>query len=152
MILKSMERKERMTETELNKMLKNQKDTKMTDRIEWYEFAPAKDYFLVKTIPNESEKKTESGIVISVSESVVEDRPRQGVVVSVGPDCPYEIGDFLFFQKTAGYDMKNIKTDELDQYYVLYHPDAVLGKRVKDVRKNCYNRNGGCISFRQFLR
>ena len=110
-------------------------EKKLSDRINWYEFAPVKDYFLVKTIPNESDKKTESGIIMKIQDSAVHDRPKQCVVVSVGPECPYEIGEFLFFQKTSGYDLKNIRTDENDNEFSLYHPDAVLGKKVKDTRK-----------------
>ena len=110
-------------------------ETEITnDYIYWYEFSPVKDYFLVQTIPNESEKKTETGIIMKVSESVVEDRPVSGVVKAIGPDCPYEIGEVLFFQKTSGYDLNNVRVDDNDNKYKLYHPDAVLGKRVKDVR------------------
>ena len=107
----------------------------LSDAIEWYEFAPVKDLFLIETIPNESDKKTETGIIIKTTESAVEDRPRQGVIKSVGPDCPYEVGQFVFFQKNAGYDLKNIKTDSNDNYYMLLHPDAILGVKVKDTRK-----------------
>lgn len=104
------------------------------DRINWYEFQPVKDYFLVKTIPNTSEKKSESGIILKVSDSIVEDRPKCGVVVSTGPDCPYKVGEYLYFQKNAGYEMANIRLDSNENPYMLYHPDAVLGRRVKDVR------------------
>jgi len=107
----------------------------ISDRLHWWEFAPVKDYFLVQTIPNESDKKTESGIVISTQNSVVDDRPHQGIVKATGPKCPYSVGDFLFFQKTSGYDMNNIRIDENENPFILYHPDAVLGKRVKDTRK-----------------
>ena len=104
-----------------------------SDLLEWEEFKPDKDFFLVLSIPNISEKRSETGIIMSVSDSVVEDRPRQGVVLSIGPKCPYKIGDYLFFQKSAGYDIQSIKKPDIlpDGFrFILYHPDAVLGKRV----------------------
>jgi len=110
--------------------------SELQDKINWYEFAPVRDYFLVQTIPNESEKKTESGIIIKTNDSIVEDRPRQGVIKSVGPDCPYEVGQFVFWQKNAGYDLHNIRLDQNDNPYLLLHPDAILGIKVKDTRNN----------------
>ena len=101
--------------------------------INWYEFEPAKDTFLCKVHEDLSTKETETGLIISSGTSRVEDRPSSGIVVSTGPDAPYNIGDELFWQKTAGYEIGMIKGE--DQYLLLY-PDAILGKKVKDTRKN----------------
>jgi co-chaperonin GroES (HSP10) len=103
--------------------------------IDWWEFAPVKDLMLCKIIPDETTKKTESGLIISVSDSVVEDRPKMGVVISKGPEAPYDVGTVLFWTKNAGYDLKNIRTDENDTFYVLINPETVLGVKVKDTRK-----------------
>jgi len=104
--------------------------------IDWYEFSPVKDYMLCKIIPDETSKKTETGLIISVSDSIVEDRPNQGVIMSTGPDAPYDKGTFVYWTKNAGYDLKHIRTDDNDQYYILIHPDAVLGVKVKDTRSS----------------
>jgi co-chaperonin GroES (HSP10) len=106
-----------------------------TGFIDWYEFSPVKDYMLVQVVPDETEKKTETGIVLSVQESVIEDRPKQGVIKAVGPDAPYKIGTFVYWTKNGGYDLKHIRVDENDSYYILINPDTVLGIKVKDTRK-----------------
>jgi co-chaperonin GroES (HSP10) len=106
------------------------------DYIEWFEFAPVKDYFLTRTIPPKSTKETQTGIVLSVQESRVEDRPKMAEVLSVGPECKFKVGEILFLQKNSGYELENItKPADAEFQYLLLHTDAILGKLCKDVRK-----------------
>jgi len=102
------------------------------DLIDYWEFAPKGDLALIKVIPPESEKKTESGIIIKVNTSVVEDRPRMGVVIAKGDDFPHDLGCVVFITKNAGYDLKNIRKHKEDDEFLVIHPDAVLGIKVKD--------------------
>jgi co-chaperonin GroES (HSP10) len=120
-------------------MGKTEKKTEKTEAteltngwIELEEFYPARDTFVVKALPQETEKKTESGIVLSVQESVVEDRPAGGIIMAVGPECKRKVGEFVYWQKQSGYDLNMIKKPADAEYrYVLLYEDALLGNRVK---------------------
>ena len=103
--------------------------------INWWEFAPQKDQFLVKVFKSETKKETESGIILGTRESKVEDRPNAGIILAIGPDVKnFKVGEFIYWQMTAGYDLEMIRKEEENDKYLLLYPDAVLGKRVKDVR------------------
>ena len=102
--------------------------------IDWWEFSPVNDLMLCKIVPTETEQKTESGILIQTQTSVVEDRPSQGVVMAKGPDAPHDVGTFLFWTKTGGYDQHQIRKSEDDQYYTLINPETILGVKIKDSR------------------
>jgi len=102
--------------------------------INWWEFAPTKDLMLCRVIKDETTEKTETGLILQVQNSVVEDRPSQGVIVSVGPEAPYSVGTFIYWTKTGGYDQHQIRKND-DEYYTLISPETVLGQKVKDTRK-----------------
>ena len=100
------------------------------DWINIEEFLPARDTFVVKALPAETDKSTESGLILSTQDSVVHDRPNAGIIVSVGPDTERKVGEFVFFQRTSGYDLSMIrKPSDADYSYVLLYEDAIIGNR-----------------------
>ena len=102
--------------------------------IDWFEFEPQKDTFIGRTLPVETKKATESGLILQAEDdSVVNDRPDACIVVSVGETCKYKVGDFLYLQKGMGYDLKQVRKEN-DQEFILLYPDAVIGKKVQDTR------------------
>jgi co-chaperonin GroES (HSP10) len=105
-----------------------------TGYINWYSFAPVGDTFIVKTLPDKTKKESESGIIITTQTDIVTDRPFKGMVVSVGPDAKYKIGDYLYWQPQSGFDLAMIKPTEPDEKFLLLHNDAILGQLVKDTR------------------
>ena len=101
------------------------------------EFQPKGDTFVVKALPAETDKKTETGIVLSVQESVIEDRPNAGIIVSVGPDTERKVGEFVFFTKRTGYDLNMIrKPVDAEFSYILLYEDALLGNRIPKPEKD----------------
>lgn len=107
----------------------------MTQWINWYEFKPQGDTFLCKVYKQETTMQTEGGLIINTEESKVEDRPTAGIVLSVGPDSPYDVNDIIFWRKESGYDLAMIRSDQ-DDRYILMHPQGVLGVKVEDTRKD----------------
>ena len=100
------------------------------DWIDINEFIPARDTFVVKALPAETDKETEGGIILSTNESVVHDRPNAGIIVSVGPDTDRKVGEFVYFQKTSGYNLEMIRKPADAEYsYVLLYEDAIIGNR-----------------------
>lgn len=102
--------------------------------INWWEFAPQGDTFIVHTTPDETKKVSESGIIISTENDVIQDRPFKGTVVSVGPEAKVKVGTYIYFQPISGMDLAMIRRDKPEDSYLLLYPDAVLGIRVKDTR------------------
>jgi co-chaperonin GroES (HSP10) len=110
----------------------------ISTRLNWWEFAPAANYLLCEVIPDETVVKSESGIYIKTQyESPVVDRPICGVILAVGPEDSreYKVGEVIFWEKTAGYDMANLRKEYEDQKFVIIRPDSVIGKVCKDTRK-----------------
>jgi co-chaperonin GroES (HSP10) len=106
--------------------------------IDLEEFLPSGDTFIVKMLPTDTTKQTESGLIVSSSrESVVEDRPNFGKIVVIGPECKRNIGEYVYVQKAMGYDLKMIrKPTDADYDYVLLYDDAIIGNRVpKDYKR-----------------
>ena len=100
------------------------------DWIDINEFIPARDTFVVKALPAETDKETEGGIILSTNESVVHDRPNAGVIISVGPDTDRKPGEFVYWQRTSGYDLEMIRKPADSEYsYVLLYEDAIIGNR-----------------------
>ena len=100
------------------------------DWIDIEDFLPARDTFVVKGLEAETEKETEGGIILSTIDSVLHDRPNAGVIVSVGPDTKRKVGEFVYWQKTSGYDLEmNRKPAEATYNYVLLYEDAIIGNR-----------------------
>jgi co-chaperonin GroES (HSP10) len=115
-------------------MKKTETETKEVTNgwIELEEFLPARDMFVVKALPQDTEKKTETGIVLSVQESVVEDRPAGGIIMSVGPESKRKVGEFVYWTKQSGYDLNMIrKPADAEFKYVLLYEDALLGNRTE---------------------
>ena len=100
------------------------------DWIDIKEFLPARDTFVVKALPAETDKKTESGLILSTAESVVHDRPNAGIIVSVGPECDRKVGEFVYWQRNLGYDLAMVrKPSDAEYSYVLLYEDAIIGNR-----------------------
>jgi len=100
------------------------------DWIDINEFLPARDTFVVKALPAETDKETESGLILSTQDSVVHDRPNAGVIVSVGPDTERKVGEFVYWQKSSGYDLEMIRKPADAEYsYILLYEDAIIGNR-----------------------
>ena len=101
--------------------------------IDLEEFQPSRDTFIVKMLPVETKKETESGLIISTrDDSVVEDRPNFGEIVAVGPESKRKIHEFVYVQKAMGYDLKMIRTPkDCDTCaYVLLYEEAIIGNRI----------------------
>lgn len=101
--------------------------------IDWFEFEPQGDTFIVKSEPDNTKKETESGIIVTTENSVIQDRPANGTVVSVGPEANFEVNEFVYFEPTAGFDLKMIRTEN-DETYLLLYNKSIIGKKVKDTR------------------
>lgn len=70
------------------------------------EFLPKNEYILVKPVPLEDEKKTESGLIIALKPASSLDRPTSGTVVSVGSDITDITKDmFVLWPGTDGLDI-----------------------------------------------
>ena len=100
----------------------------------WWEYGCVSDTFMVSTVPDETKKESETGIIFSTQESVITDRPFRGAVVSVGPEAKYKLGEYVFFQPTSGFDLAFIRPTKDGEKFLLLHTDAVIGKLVKDTR------------------
>ena len=103
--------------------------------INWWEFAPVGDTFICETMPDVTKKETESGIIFETQESVILDRPFKGVVISVGPEAKYKIGEYLYWSPQSGMDLAMMKPEKDGQKFILLHTDAIMGRRVKDTRE-----------------
>lgn len=111
--------------------------------IDYWEFAPQGDTFIVFTKPDKTKTETEGGLILTTKTDVIMDRPFKGVVVTVGPDAPYNVGDYLYWQPQSGMDLAMVRTQAPEEKYLLLHPDAILGQRVKDTRTTNTNTNKG---------
>ncbi len=102
--------------------------------INWYEFAPQKDTFIVRSVPDETKKSTESGIIFATETDVIMDRPFKGEIISVGPDTKYKVGSYIYWEPQKGMNLEMIRKEQDGEVYILLYDDAVLGQRVKDIR------------------
>ena len=100
----------------------------------WWEYGCVKDTFIVSTIPNITKKESETGIIFATEADIVQDRPFEGTVVSVGPDAKYRLGEYVFFQPTSGFDLAFLRPSKEGEKFVLLHTDAIIGKLIKDSR------------------
>lgn len=90
------------------------------------EFQPRSEYALVKPIDLEKEKKSDSGIVISLgSQASTLERPGSGEVIAVGSDVEgIESGDMILWPETDGLDLMFN-----DGQFMLIRDKSILGKR-----------------------
>lgn len=101
--------------------------------IDWWEFEPQKDTFIVECKPDNTKKETETGIIFSTEDSIVQDRPSKGKIINCGKDSKFSKGDFVYFEPNKGMDLKMIRTSD-DETYLLLYDDAIIGKKVEDIR------------------
>ena len=102
--------------------------------INWWEFAPTKDTFIIHTIPDQTKKESESGIIFATEVDVIQDRPFKGEIISVGPDSKFKVGSYVYFEPQKGMDLAMIRREKPEEMYLLLYDDAILGQRVKDTR------------------
>ena len=102
---------------------------------DWWEYGCVDDTFIVSTVPDETKKESETGIIFATEVDIVQDRPFRGTVVSVGPKAKYKIGEYVFFQPTSGFDLAFLRPSKEGEMFVLLHTEAIIGKLVKDTRK-----------------
>lgn len=79
---------------------------------------PLKDLVLVR-IERESEVKSDSGILLKMTKSAVDDREMIGEIVAVGPDSKLKVGTKILFEKYAGID--------LDDELTMLRNETILG-------------------------
>jgi co-chaperonin GroES (HSP10) len=88
------------------------------------EFMPKQEYLLVKPMTVETEKKTDSGLVISLNKSSLE-RPSMGEVLEVGSDIEdIKSGDTVLWPATDGLDFEFTDGD-----FVLLRYASVIGMK-----------------------
>lgn len=87
------------------------------------EFQPKKDMLLVKAEAFEKEKKTEGGLIISISRSSLE-RPTVGTIVEVGAEVDLEVGAVVLWPQTDGLDIEFTDGD-----FVLLRYDSIIGSK-----------------------
>ena len=95
------------------------------------EFMPKGDTFIVQMLPVSTKKTTETGIIIATQDdSVINDRPNFGIIVSVGPECKRHVNEYVYVQKAMGYDLEMIRKGPDVEAYVLLYEDAIIGNRT----------------------
>jgi len=103
--------------------------------INWWEYAPADNLYVVEYNEDMTKKVSPNGIIIATTETSVLDRPHTGIIKSKGPDAKkYEIGMTVFFNKNVTFDLGMI-ISENGEKYMLVPEDRIDGYKVKDVRK-----------------
>ena len=100
------------------------------------EFLPKGDTFVVQMLPVTTKQETETGIILAVQESVINDRPNFGRIVNVGPESKRKIGEYVYVQKGMGYDLNMIRKPAGVEAYVLLYEDAIIGNRVPKKENN----------------
>ncbi len=103
--------------------------------LQWWEFQPTTDLYLVRVHPDYSKTESPSGIIIATQPSKVIDRPTTGEIICRGPDAKkYELGLQVFFAPNRGFDLGYILT-EGEEKFMLVAEDHIDGLRVQDTRK-----------------
>jgi hypothetical protein len=105
--------------------------------LNWYEYAPTDNLYMIKYTDemNNTKEVSQSGIVLSVNQNSVLDRPSTGIIVSRGVDTSkYDIGMQVFFDPNVSFDLAMIISEE-NEKYMLVPEDRIDGYRVKDIRE-----------------
>ena len=89
------------------------------------EFAPDDKYCLIKTEIPETVEKTQSGLVIGLTKTLIDGRPTTGTIVSVGKSDKYKPGDFVVFPSTDGLDFKFT-----DGQFLILRLESLIGKKI----------------------
>lgn len=87
------------------------------------DFQCAKGYLLIEPEKQDTVEKTESGIVTSISKTMIEARPCSGKVIHSG-NKKYSSSDFVVFASTDGID---VRMD--DGEFLLLRAASIIGKR-----------------------
>ena len=89
------------------------------------EFKPKNEYLLVKPSEMQTEKVTESGLVIALKPQSSMDRPTSGTVIAVGQDIEdIKSKDFVLWPNTDGLDIEFI-----DGIFILLRYKSVIGTK-----------------------
>lgn len=67
---------------------------------------PLRDLVLVR-IEREPEVKSDSGILLKMTKSAVDDREMIGEIIAVGSDSKLKVGTKILFEKYAGIDLND---------------------------------------------
>jgi chaperonin 10 Kd subunit len=67
---------------------------------------PLRDLVLVR-IEREPEVKSDSGILLKMTKSTVDDREMIGEIIAVGSDSKLKVGTKILFEKYAGIDLND---------------------------------------------
>lgn len=87
-------------------------------KIDIKNFVPLKDTLVVEITPKKLE--TDSGIITHIHRNPVTDRQTNGIVISQGPECKYNlIGKRVYFDCIRGKD--------IDENHVLLLEETLLG-------------------------
>lgn len=79
---------------------------------------PLRDLVLVR-IEREPEVKSDSGILLKMTKSTVDDREMIGEIIAVGSDSKLKVGTKILFEKYAGID--------LDDELTMLRNETILG-------------------------
>lgn len=79
---------------------------------------PLRDLVLVR-IEREPEVKSDSGILLKMTKSAVDDREMIGEIIAVGSDSKLKVGTKILFEKYAGID--------LDDELTMLRNETILG-------------------------
>lgn len=83
-------------------------------------------YVLVDPVEPEKEEKTESGLVVSLTKTLIDSRPCTGTVVVSGDD-KIKKGDFVVFPTTDGLDCQFN-----DGVFMLLKVESLIGRKKRD--------------------
>jgi len=90
------------------------------------EFQPKNEYLLIKP-EKDSEKTTESGIIIPIGNKGATDRDTSGTVIAVGSDIEDIVeGDFVLWPNTDGLDI-----EFTDGTYMLMRYKSIIGSKKR---------------------
>jgi len=104
--------------------------------LQWWEFQPTSDLYLIRVHPDYSKTESPTGIIIATQPSKVVDRPTTGEIVSRGSNASkYDIGFQVFFAPNRGFDLNYILT-EGEEKFMLVAEENIDGIRVKDTRES----------------
>lgn len=96
----------------------------MKGSVEQFELMHKKD-ILVKA-KHKEKLETNSGILITVTPSIIDERPLKGDVVMVGEKVTdIEVGDVAHFEKQTGMDI--YFDDNKEEWYILMSSKSVIG-------------------------
>ena len=85
---------------------------------------------LIRSSYKEKFEQENTGIILTIAPSVVEDRPTSGTVIQIGNSISeFKVGDIVHFTKTSGCDL--YFEEESKDWFILLSIDSILGFESK---------------------